>query len=640
MRIAFSLVAAVVFFFALAGAAFSQVVFTDDFDDGRKPDWKVVSGNWGDVGGMLQATAVTDGNYFRTEEYWKVRDASPHGILLGRTFPTFTITLTKVPVTVVFGDEPKDRSIIVVSTLAPTDCTIDMDSTPFIPPPDGPIPQWPNPGGITGSFSKAVMRYTDPQNYILAGYHPGAGGALFIFEVINHNMHPRAFKPKPHFYTAGPLHLTATASGPIVTMTLTDSNGKTDSISGEMTTILGPGNVGLFHDDGASGFPPTSKYDNFVVSTVPGKGKKTNNRFSDFFAKGVFYINENDSMVNRTYIDDPTAAQAYYDRTMKDLAGGGFNLVTVYWTPVDHRKMVLDSAQKYGLKVIVHLPEIASMIKLGDQVNLFDFSEYTTRALRDHPAVAGYYIVDEPLVKPEVIARAELARLALEVSDPNHPSFLGLADVAGKYEDVLRTVNVPVLLVDSYPVVSNWSGDFSGYVEQLERGQRNAGDRPLWIIPQVFGKPEVWKTPTPEEIRAEVWLALAYGAKGFIHFIYQSTTSNGEEWIRGLVDMDLNPIDGRLDELKQLNADLDRLAPTRLSLHPTEFTPPQVSDSVVARAFQDAKGTRYVILANTDVKNPATFAWTGVATTDVLTGKKIRSQISLVPGGGKVVKLQ
>ena len=201
-------------------------------------------------------------------------------------------------------------------------------------------------------------------------------------------------------------------------------------------------------------------------------------------------------------------------------------------------------------------------------------------------------------------------------------------------------MNVPVLLVDSYPVVSNWSGDFSGYVEQLERGQRNAGDRPLWIIPQVFGKPEVWKTPTPEEIRAEVWLALAYGAKGFIHFIYQSTTSNGEEWIRGLVDMDLNPIDGRLDELKQLNADLDRLAPTLLSLHPTEFTPPQVSDSVVARAFQDAKGTRYVILANTDVKNPATFAWTGVATTDVLTGKKIRSQISLVPGGGKVVKLQ
>lgn len=640
MRIAFFLVAAAVLFFALAGAAFGQVVFTDTFNDGRKPDWKIVSGNWGDVGGRLQATAVTDGSYSRTEEYWKARAASPHGILLGRNFPTYTITLTKVPVTVVFGDEPTDRSIIVVSTLAPTDCTIDMDSTPFIRPPDGPIPHWPNPDGITGSFSQAVLRYTDPQNYILAGYHPGGGGALYIFEVINDNMHPRAFKAKPHFYTAGPLHLKATASGPTVTLTVTDSNGKTDSISGEMTTVLGPGNVGLFHDDGASGFPPTSTYDNFVVSTVAGKGKKTENRFSNFFAKGVFFINENDSMVNRTYIDDPKAAQSYYDRAMKHLAGAGFNLVTVYWTPVDHRKMVLDSAQKYGLEVIVHLPEIASMIQLGHQVNLFDFAEHTTRALRDHPALAGYYIADEPLVKPEVVVRAELARLALEVSDPKHPSLLCLADVDGKYEDVLTTVNVPVLLVDSYPVVSNWSGDFSGYVEQLQRGQRNAGDRPLWIIPQVFGEAKMWKTPTPEEVRAEVWLALAHGAKGFIHFMYQSTTSNGEEWIRGLVDMDLNPIDGRLHELKQLNADLDSLAPTLLSLHAAEFTPPQVSDAVVARAFLDAKGTRYVILANTDVKNPATFVWTGVATTDVLTGKKIRSQISLVPGGGKVMKLQ
>ena len=335
MRIASFLVAVVAFFFALAQGAFSEVVFTDNFDEGRKPDWKVVCGNWGDVGGMLQATAITDGNYFRTEEYWKAREPS-----LGRTFPTLTFTLTKVPVQVVFGDEPTDRSIIVVSTLAPADCTVDVDSTPYIPPPDGPIPQWPNPKGLTGSFNQVIMRYTDPQNYILVGYHPGAGGAFFIFELINGKMHLRALKPKPHFYTAGPLHLTATASGPTVTMTVTDSNGKTDSVSGEMTTILGPGNVGLFHDDAPSGLPPTSKYDNFVVSTVPGKGRKTEDRFSNFFAKGAFYFNENDSMVNKTHIDDSTVAQAYYDRTMKDLAGHGFNLVTVYWTPVDHRKMV------------------------------------------------------------------------------------------------------------------------------------------------------------------------------------------------------------------------------------------------------------------------------------------------------------
>ena len=144
----------------------STIVFSDDFDNGRKPDWRSVSGSWSDVGGMLQATATTDGDYFRTEEYWRARDPSPPGVMFGRNFPTFVATLAGVPgPCVVFGDEPRDRSIIVVSTLALTDCIIDVDSAPFIPSPDGPIPHWPNPGGTTGSFSMAVMRYTDPQNW-------------------------------------------------------------------------------------------------------------------------------------------------------------------------------------------------------------------------------------------------------------------------------------------------------------------------------------------------------------------------------------------------------------------------------------------------------------------------------------------
>ena len=613
----------------------TSIVFMDNFDNGRKPDWEVVSGNWDDVGGMLQATAITDGDYFRTEEYWKARAASPPGILLGRNFPTFPATFTNVSVPMVFGDEPRDRSIIVVSTLALTDCIIDVDSTPFIPSPDGEIPGWPIPGNATGAFIQAVLRYTDPENYILAGYHPGAGGCLFIYEVINDNMHARAVGPKPHFYKAGPLHLTAAASGPAVTMTLTDSNGNTDSISGTMTTILGPGNVGLFHDDGAYGFPPMSTYDNFAVS-IPGQ--KTETAFADFFPRGTFFINEKDSLVSRRRIDDPVVAKAYYDRTMKDLAGHGFNLVVVYWTPVDRRKMMLDSAWKYGLKVVLHLPEIASMVKSGGQVNTFDFAEHVTKVLRSHPAVAGYYIVDEPLVGPAVIVRARLARLALEVSDPDHPS-LGCIDAEGEYADVLRTVNLPVLLVVSYPLVADWSGDFSDYIAQLERARRSAGGRPLWVATQVFGKPTAWKTPAPEEIRAQVWLALAFGATGFVHFIYQSITGVEGDGIQGLVDTDLNPTDGRLDELTRINADLDRLSSTLLSLCPAEFAPPKVPGSVVARAFSGAQDSGYVIVANKDVKNAITFTWTGAAATDVLSGEEVGSQILLGPGDGKVLEL-
>jgi hypothetical protein len=600
------------------------IVFTDDFNGGRKPDWKVIRGAWGDVGGMLRATAINNGAT-RSDR------------------PTLVTTLAGVPgPAVTLGDNPTDITTIVVSTLSLADCTVDVDSTPFIPTPEGEeIIPWPQRGLLTlwtstGSFNQAVLRYTDERNYILAGYHPGDGGALFIYEVVNDVFHRHALKPTLHFYKAGPLHLTATASGPTVTVTVTDGLGNTDTISGEVTTLLGPGSVGLFHDDGPGGLPPTSNYDNFVVR-APGRRAAT--PLDGFFARGAFFINERDSLVSKSRIDDPAAAHDYYDRAMHGLAERGFNLAIVYWTPFDHREMVLEGARKHGLKVVLHLPEVASLIRSGEQVNTFDFAGHVTRPLRGHPALAGYYIFDEAPVEPGAIVRAELVRLALEVADPDHPSLGYPTNSAGTCEDVLRAVELPVLLLDAYPLVSDWSGGFSDYIARLERGRRNAGDRPLWIAPQAFGKPNAWKTPAPEEIRAQVWLALAHGAKGLVHFIYQSTTGLEGDGILGLVDMDLKPIDGRLDELERLNADLDRLSPTLLSLRPAEVAPPEVPGSVVARAFSGADEARYVIVANTDVENPITFAWTGPGATDVLTGREIGPEIELAAGDGKVLEL-
>jgi len=364
--------------------------------------------------------------------------------------------------------------------------------------------------------------------------------------------------------------------------------------------------------------------------------KKAGNPFKNFFAKGTFFFCESDSWYNKTHIDDPTAAKSYYERTMKDLAEHGFNLVNPYWTPVDHRQMMLDAAQKHGIKVIVHLQEINSWIWSDSRANIFDLSEDVIKDVRHHPAVVGYYIVDEPAANANVIQRAVFAKRALETIDPKHPSFSCLI---GGYEEILDTVDYQVMLIDVYPLVLGWSGDFSGYIGELERAKKNVGNRQFWMTPQVFGKPKVWKIPTPEEIRAQAWLALAYGAKGFMHFIYQSTTSIQGESLQGLVDMNLNQMDGRLDELEQFNADLDKLSPTLLSLRPAEFATPEVPEPVVIKAFTGNKNGRYVILVNKDTKNEVVFDWTGAAN-DVLTGEKIGSQILLGPGGGKVLKLR
>ena len=56
-----------------------------------------------------------------------------------------------------------------------------------------------------------------------------------------------------------------------------------------------------------------SKYDNFVVRAPQKQREKC---FANFFAKGVFFLNENDSLVSKTRIADPAAVKDYYVRAM------------------------------------------------------------------------------------------------------------------------------------------------------------------------------------------------------------------------------------------------------------------------------------------------------------------------------------
>jgi hypothetical protein len=361
--------------------------------------------------------------------------------------------------------------------------------------------------------------------------------------------------------------------------------------------------------------------------------------FKDFFPLGTWYFWEDDASYIGRHADDPDRIANYYERTMKDLSDHGFNLVFPVWTPHDHRLIMLEEARKNGIKAIVHLDEINSVIargEAGDKESLFEVASNAIKDVKRHPAVAGYYMIDEPSNSPEVARRIARARKVLEAVDPNRPGFSCLL---GGYEDLLKTVDYQVLLIDIYPLGVGWNGDFSGYIGELQRGARNAENRPLWVILQAFGKPNAWKIPTPEEIRAQVWLALAHGAKGIVYFIYQSTTGHQGEWLQGLVDMDLKQMDSRLDEVGRINADIRKLAPTLLKLRPADFTLPEVPSSVIVGAFSDGK-KRYVILANKDTGSPARLSWKAGVATDILEGRKIASEITLAAGGGMVLRLE
>lgn len=360
---------------------------------------------------------------------------------------------------------------------------------------------------------------------------------------------------------------------------------------------------------------------------------------SGFFPTGVWFFWEDDASYINRHVDDAGKARAYYETTMRDLGTHGVNLIIANWTPRDHRGMLLDAAEKNGVKIVVHLDEINSIIGGSQPIDTPAVAETLRKAIapiKDHPALVGYYLIDEPANNPNVAARIAAAKRLLEKIDPRRPGFSCLL---GAYEDLLKTVDYRVLLIDIYPIGMAWTGDFSGYISELERGRRNAGDRPLWVIPQAFGKENAWRIPTPAEIRAQVWLALASGAKGIVYFIYQSTTGYQGEWLKGLADMQLKPMDGRWAEVGRINADIKSLAPTLLRLKPS---PDKLAfpATVLANTFADPDGARYVIIANRSATKSVYVAWPHAPATDVLTHAKVTSGTSLQPGAGKLLKME
>jgi len=367
------------------------------------------------------------------------------------------------------------------------------------------------------------------------------------------------------------------------------------------------------------------------------KWKKVGPQFKKFFPTGIYFFNEDDMEYLNRYIEDPVQARKYYETAIKDNAEHGINLLII-GPPKDHLKMALDIAAKYHVKAIVPLESVR--LTLGSEEafysqNLMDTVWNSIKDIKDHPALLGYYLIDEPSDSAEMANRISTVKKILEAMDPKHPGFSCLL---GGYENLFKTVDYQTLLIDIYHIYVGWSGDLSSYESEVDRGIRAAGDKPLWVIPQVFGKPNVWLIPTPAELRAQVWLALAHGAKGMVYFIYQSTTGVQGEWLQGLVDMQLKPMDQRLDEMGKINADIKKLAPVLLKLKPADFPVDISNDKIVARGFTD-KRVKYVILANKDIKNPQTVKWNGKLATNVLTGKPVTSDFTLEAGAGVLLRL-
>lgn len=192
----------------------------------------------------------------------------------------------------------------------------------------------------------------------------------------------------------------------------------------------------------------------------------------------------------------------------------GFNCIQAWGNSPEQARESLDAAQANGLKVLL---EMGGLVRGGLRVPEF---RAVVEAVREHPALLCWYILDEPL--GDLRADCETAYRICRELDPSRPVYTVLCDPAlfGTFD-----ASHDVLGIDPYPVPGAPVRMVADWMRAAQAS--HDGRRPVWLIPQLHnpaaysGNPSAGRAPTPEEEWCMVAQGLIYGAKGVIYYPWE-----------------------------------------------------------------------------------------------------------------------
>jgi hypothetical protein len=230
----------------------------------------------------------------------------------------------------------------------------------------------------------------------------------------------------------------------------------------------------------------------------------------------------------------------------KKLKDVGVNIDIAFFSNADAIATALDAADKAGIKLMISCPELKK-----DPVK-------TAERFRNHPALEGYYLGDEP-GKPQF---QELTDLAVKIKDVDnkHYSFVNLYPNINSnkskfgtadYKEYIDTFDemfpAPYISFDFYPVVDG--SIHPRWYENLEffANKYKVEGRPFWAFalttsylaysddssqPTLNDFYQLYKTYNPEktfvhdiptlaELRLQIFANLAYGAQGIEYWSFR-----------------------------------------------------------------------------------------------------------------------
>ena len=304
-------------------------------------------------------------------------------------------------------------------------------------------------------------------------------------------------------------------------------------------------------------------------------------------------------------------------------------------------------------------------------------------ALKDDPALLGWYIRDEP--PPEFLPEFQKCAATLAEIAPHQPAiclFYRLDSVAEFAQ------HQPLLLTDCYPftymhdgtsigphfavrsgplALSKGMGQFNmwgarGLLEWMDICRTVSGDLPHWITLQTFesgdGRQVRWREPSAAEMRLQTYLAIAGGAKGIQYFRYVTMTDAYGHPHPPVHTGDISV----LEEIGRLGAELTPLGPLLLDAEVAEPlsviatlrpTPDPGTRVEVRRLRSTVRPVDYLVIYNNDValRSSAQIHLSSAflrgrrvydlhALEPVETNKQpgaVTFPVELVPGGGRIL---
>ena len=236
---------------------------------------------------------------------------------------------------------------------------------------------------------------------------------------------------------------------------------------------------------------------------------------------------------------DRTLATDYHFQMMAD---AGFNMLTIEY--VDNWQEQLELAQKYGLKGVLFINGPAGQYYSSGGTSTL-LAEVVGEA-RNYPALYGYQIADEPIIRD--IEQFVYERDAVAALDPDHPVYINMypgmpsywSPTLESYRELVETYTtrckLDFITFDQYPVFT--SGIDPSWIPTLNiiRDISRSHSIPFWAFTLCCR--EVSRVdPNLENIRLQCNTNLAFGAQVNQYFVYHNTSGTNlaplmAGWIR------------------------------------------------------------------------------------------------------------